>query len=350
MASPFRVGVVGTGFGATVHVPAFTQAPDFEVVAITSRRRENAERVAEEHGIGWAGDDYRAMLKEAPLDVVSIATPGGLHHEIAVAAAEAGKHVLSEKPFTTSLTQAKAMLAAVEKAGVGHAVNHEFRMIPARQAFRRMVAEGYLGDLFDVRAVLDLGMLFNTSRKWSWWSDRQQYGGMLQAMSSHLIDFLTWSFGDISALSGRLDTYIRERPTDDGTPRPVTSDDANAALFRFASGASGLLFVSGAARAQRSIIEAHGSLGSLSIDNNRLLAAREPGKLEPVELPTPEGQAQGQGPVPLMVDYLSHVARVFRGEPDDNVATFAQGVRVQAVLDAIHQSSDSGAARTEIAG
>src|SRR5690348_629909 len=119
MASPFRVGVVGTGFGATVHVPAFTQAPDFEVVAITSRRRENAERVAEEHGIGWAGDDYRAMLKEAPLDVVSIATPGGLHHEIAVAAAEAGKHVLSEKPFTTSLTQAKAMLAAVEKAGVG---------------------------------------------------------------------------------------------------------------------------------------------------------------------------------------------------------------------------------------
>src|SRR5919198_2662382 len=208
----FRVGVIGTGFGATVHVPAFKAAHDFEVVAIVSRRRENAERVAREHAIAWFGDDYRAMLREVDLDVVSIAFPGGTHHEIALAAAEAGKHILSEKPFTTTVAHAREMLAAVRKAGVGHAVNHEFRMIPARQAFRQMVRDGYLGTPFDVRAYLDLGMLLNPSRGWSWWSDRQQYGGMLQAMTSHLIDFLTWTFGDVAALSGRLDTYIRNRP------------------------------------------------------------------------------------------------------------------------------------------
>jgi predicted dehydrogenase len=344
-SKPFRVGVIGTGFGATVHVPAFKAAPDFEVVAIVSRRRENAERVASEHGIGWFGDDYRAMLREVDLDVVSIAFPGGTHHEIALAAADAGKHVLSEKPFTTSVANAREMLAAVRKAGVGHAVNHEFRMIPVRQAFRRMVADGYLGTPFDVRAYLDLGMLLNPSRGWSWWSDRQQYGGMLQAMTSHLIDFLTWTFGDVAALSGRLDTYIKTRRAPDGTEHEVTSDDANAALLRFASGASGLIFVSGASRAQRSIIEAHGSRGSLQIDTNRLLAATEPGKFEPVEAPAPEAQ----GPIPLMTGYLSHVARVFRGEPDETVATFEQGVRVQAVMDAIHQSSETGGSRTEVA-
>lgn len=236
------------------------------------------------------------------------------------------------------------MLAAARSAGVGHAINHEFRMIPSRQAFRRLVADGFVGTPFDIRALLDLGMLLNTSRGWSWWSDRQQYGGMLQAMTSHLIDFLLWTFGDMAHLSARLDTFIRTRRADDGTQREVTSDDENAALLRFASGASGLIYVSGAVRAQRDIIEAHGSAASLSIDNNALLAAREPGKFEPVEVPATDIQ----GPVALMTAYLAHVARVFRGESDDNVATFEQGVRVQAVMDAIHRSSDEGGTRIEI--
>ncbi len=338
MSSRFRVGVIGTGFGATVHVPAFKAAPDFEVVAIVSRHRANADRVAAEQGIAWSGDDVRAMLREVDPDVVSIATPAGAHHDTVLAAAEAGKHILCEKPFALNVQQAQAMLDAVRGAGVGHAVNHEFRMVPVRQAFRRMVGEGFLGTPFDIRTLLDMGMLLNSQRKWTWWSDRQQYGGMLQAMTSHLIDYLLWTFGDIDSLSSRLDTFIRSRPTDDGGQREVTSDDANAALLRFASGASGLIYVSGISRASRNIIEAHGSAGSLSIDNNRLLAAREPGKLEPVEVPPMEGQGQ----IPLMVAYLSRVAEVFRGGSTDDVATFDQGVRVQTVMDAIHQSSDAG--------
>src|SRR5438874_6224150 len=341
---PFRVGVIGTGFGSTVHVPAFKLAPDFDVVAVVSRHRANAERVAREHGIAWAGDDYRAMLREVDLDVVSIAVPGGLHHEMVLAAAEAGRHILCEKPFATSLVQARDMLAAVRKSGVGHAVNHEFRMIPARQAFRRMVDEGALGTPFDVRALLDMGMLLNPTRRWSWWSDGNQYGGMLQAMTSHLIDFLLWTFGDIAHLSGRLDTFIRTRLAEDGGQREVTSDDENSALVRFASGASGLIFVTGVSRAQRSSLEAHGSAGSLSIDHNRLLMAREPGKFEPVEVPATDGQGQ----IPLMAGYLAHVARVFRGDSDDLAATFEQGVRVQAVMDAIHKSSDAGGTRVAV--
>jgi predicted dehydrogenase len=333
---PLRVGVIGTGFGATVHVPAFTASEHFEVVAIVSRRRANAERIAREAGIGWFSDDYRAMLSQVELDAVSVAAPGGLHHEIVLAAAGAQRHILCEKPFATSVAEGREMLQAVREAGVGHAINHEFRMIPARQAFKRMVEEGFLGTTFDVRGLLDMGMLLNPSRGWSWWSDRAQYGGMMQAMSSHLIDFLLWTFGDIDSLSGRVDTFIRSRKAEDGSVRDVTSDDQNAALLRFASGATGLLHVSGVSRAQRSLVEAHGSAGSLSIDSNKLSRATEPGKFEPVEV------AESQGPAQLMTAYLSHVARVFRGEPDPIVATFEQGLRVQAVMDAIHQSSAEG--------
>jgi predicted dehydrogenase len=341
---PLRVGVIGTGFGSTVHIPAFKASDDFEVVAVVSRRPENAERVATAAGIGWFSDDYRAMLSEVDLDVVSIAVPGGLHHEIVLAAAAAGCHVLCEKPFATSVAEGREMLSAVQQAGVRHAINHEFRMLPARQTFRAMVGEGFVGDPFDVRALLDMGMLLNPTRAWSWWSDRAQYGGMLQAMSSHLIDFLLWTCGDIASLSGRVDTFIRSRKTEDGAEREVTSDDQNAALLRFANGATGLLHVSGVSRAQRSLIEVHGSRGSLSIDSNKLQSAREPGKFEPVEV-TPFA---GDGQVVLMTAYLAHVARVFRGVPDDNVATFEQGLRVQTVMDAIHQSSSEGGVRVDL--
>jgi predicted dehydrogenase len=341
---PLRVGVIGTGFGATVHVPAFQASDDFEVVAVVSRRRENAERVAHAAGIGWFSDDYQAMLAEVDLDVVSIAAPGGLHHQMVLAAAAAGRDIVCEKPFATSVAEGREMLAAVQQAGVRHAINHEFRMLPARQAFRRMVGEGFLGDPFDVRALLDMGMLLNPKRGWSWWSDRAQYGGMMQAMSSHLIDFLLWTCGDIVSLSGRVDTFIHSRTADDGTQREVTSDDQNAALLKFANGATGLLHVSGVSRAQRSLVEAHGSRGSLSIDNNKLHCAREPGKFEPVEV----APLAGEGQAVLMTAYLAHVARAFRGEPDDTVATFEQGLRVQAVMDAIHQSSGAGGTLVEV--
>ncbi len=208
-----------------------------------------------------------------------------------------------------------------------------------------MVDAGYVGTTFDVRALLDVGMLLDQARPWSWWSDRSQYGGMLQAMTSHLIDFLLWTFGDIGHLSGRLDTFVRSRPTPDGGQKEVTSDDANAALLKFLSGASGVIYVSGVSRARRSVIEAHGSSGSLSIDGNRLLAANAPGAFEPVEVTAPDPQ----GPVTWMTAYLSHVARVFAGQADQNVATFEQGLRVQAIMDAIHQSSETGGSRIQIA-
>jgi predicted dehydrogenase len=288
------------------------------------------------------------MLRDVDLDVVSIAVPGALHHEIVLAAADAGRHILCEKPFATSVTEGAEMLAAVRAARVAHAINHEFRMIPARQAFRRLIVdEGALGTTFDVRGIIDLSMLLNATRGWSWWSDRSQYGGLMQAMTSHLIDFLLWTFGDIATLSASVDTFIRSRSAEDGTQRPVTSDDQNAALLHFASGATGLIHVSGISRIPRSIVEAHGSVGSLSIEGGALRRATQPGKLETVDVQPLSGGGDDER-VQLMVAYLAHVARAFRGETDPYVATFEQGLRVQAVMDAMHRSADEGGTRVQL--
>ncbi|GAC1313533.1 MAG: Gfo/Idh/MocA family oxidoreductase [Chloroflexota bacterium] len=341
---PLRVGVIGTGFGAQVHVPAFMASPHFEVVAIASGRRENAERVAKAAGVGWFSGDYREMLREVELDVISISAPGGLHHEMVLAAAASGRHILCEKPFATSIVQGREMLDAVRTAGVEHAVNHEFRMIPARQALRRLIVdEGVLGTTYDVRALVHLSMLLAPSRAWSWWSDRAQYGGMMQAMSSHLFDFLLWTFGDIARLSASVNTFIRTRRDPDGVEREVTSDDQNAALLQFTNGATGLVHVSGTSRIQRQLLEAHGSAASLSIEGGQLMRLDEPGKPHPVAI-EPLKAAGADERIQLMVAYLDHVANVMRGQDDPMVARFEQGLKVQAIMDAMHASGDAGGA------
>src|SRR5262245_37608614 len=124
--SAVRVGIIGTGWGASVQAPAFRCVAGAELVAITSGRLERAQAVAQEHGIPQAFDDYREMLDKANLDLVSIVTPPYLHHEMTLAAIAAGAHVICEKPFALDVRQASEMVEAAERAGCINVVDHEF--------------------------------------------------------------------------------------------------------------------------------------------------------------------------------------------------------------------------------
>jgi predicted dehydrogenase len=345
-----RVGVIGTGIGGSLHIPAFQRHPAFEVVGVVSKRRERAEEAARAAGVSWFSDDYRRLLQEVELDLVSITPNAPLHKEMVLAAAEARRDVLCEKPLATSLSEAEEMLAAVRQAGIRHFVNHQFRMVPARNKLNQLVKEGVLGEVWDVQIHNDMGMQLSPGRPWSWWSDRAQYGGIMQAITSHWIDFLLWTFGDIVSVAALVDTFIKQRPDADGAVRQVTSDDQNAVVLRFASGAAGLLHVSGIARFARSTVVAQGSRGGLLIDGNALLRAREPNTTEPVELaPLPGANDPGvDGRVPLMVSYLDHLERALNGEVDDVAVPFEQGLRVQAVMDAMHASADASGSRVEV--
>jgi predicted dehydrogenase len=342
--STIRVGVIGTGFGSLVQIPGFQRSPGVEVVAVASGRVERAREVAERFGLaGYA--DYRQMLAEQQLDLVSIATPPYLHHEMALAAIERGCHVLCEKPFALNLAQAREMLAAARRAGLVHAVDHEFRYLPARLKMKELVEGGYLGDLHVVRISAQSSMLLDPrSRPWSWWHDRDQGGGILGALGSHLLDALRWWFGEIVEVAAQLDTYVKSRPLPNSDEwREVTADDQVAALLRLASGAQATFLVSGLARGAGTRMEAHGSDGTLIIDEAQLLGVQGRGAPQPIELPTLPSLNQGDDfRIAPFLSFLERFLPQLRGEGEAIVASFEEGVAVQAVMDAMHESSETG--------
>ncbi len=343
--SPLRVGVIGTGFGALTHIPGFQRSPGVEVVAVASGREQRARRVAAKFGLQASYGDYRQMLAEQRLDLVSIVTPPGLHHEIALAAVEHGCAVLCEKPFAMNLAEAREMLAAAERAGVVHAVDHEFRYLPARAKLKELVDQGYLGELWTVRVNALADMLIDAAeRPWSWWSDKAQGGGILGAFGSHLLDGLSWWFGPIVEVNAHLDTFVKRRPLPgSGEWREVTADDQAVALFRLANGAQATFFLSGVTRPGQSRFEAYGSEGTLIIDGANLLGARGKASLEPIELPEPPALQPGDDfRISPFISFLERFLPTLRGIGGEPVASFHDGVYVQAVMDAMHQSSDEG--------
>ena len=339
-----RVGVIGTGFGSLVQIPGFQRSPGVEVVAVASGREARARQMAEKFGLSAAYGDYRQMLAEQSLDLVSIVTPPYLHHAMALAAVERGCHVLCEKPFAMNLGQAREMLAAAERAEVVHAVDHEFRYLPARAGLKALVDQGFLGEVRTVRVNVLADMLIDPcARPWSWWSDREAGGGILGALGSHLIDSLSWWFGPIVEVAAQLDTFVRQRPLPDGSEwREVTSDDQAVALFRLASGAQVSFYLSGVTRPTQNRVEAYGSEGTLVIDEARLLGARG-GELATQEMPKlPAREPGDDGRIAPFLAFLGRFLPQLRGQTGQDVATFQEGVYVQAVLDAMHESSQSG--------
>lgn len=333
-----RVGVIGTGFGGVVQLPGFRRSPGVELVAVASGRQERARELGERYGIaGYA--DYRRMLDEQELDLVSVTTPPYLHHEMVMAALERGRNVLCEKPLAANLGQAREMLATAETAGVVHAVDHEFRYLPARLKMKQLVDEGYLGELKMVR-VTGLNDTWH-NRPWGWIMEKEKCGGILQAQGSHLIDSLHWWFGPIVEVGAQLDTLLTSRPTEGGEWRRCDAEDQVAALLRMANGAHVNYLISGSIRPGQNRVEAYGSEGTLIIDESRLLGARGTDEPRPIDPGTSLPKLE-QGDDFRLAPFLAFLERFLprlRGEPaPETVAGFQEGVAVQAVMDAMRQS------------
>jgi len=218
MATKLRVGVIGTGFGSTVQIPAFRAHPRVEVVAVASGRPGKARKVAEEFGVPHAFDAY-ADLVPADLDLVSITAPPDLHHPMTMAAVAAGRHVLCEKPMALSAAEAAEMLAAAERARVVHLIDHELRFNPNRRKVKRLIAEGFLGQPRHALITAMSPGRRDPTLPWGWWYDAARGGGLLGAVGSHQIDLLRYWLGEIESASGTLDAVIRERPAPDGSGR-----------------------------------------------------------------------------------------------------------------------------------
>jgi predicted dehydrogenase len=345
MTGPLRVGVIGTGFGASVQIPAFRGHARAEVVAVASARPGKAREVADRFEVPHAFDDWRALV-ESDLDLVSITTPPSLHHPMALAAVARRRHLLCEKPMALSTAEAQAMTAAARAAGVTAVIDHELRVNPNRRRVAALIADGYVGRPRHVLLTLASAMRADPSRPWNWWSDAEQGGGLLGAVGSHQVDLLRYWLGEITEVTGGVQTFVAQRPEPGGGRRRVTTDDFTAFSLRFASGAVGTVLLSVVApRPVGPRVEVWGEGGALWLDEQELLWGSRAGGT-PEELTEPETLSPPRGleysslwglSFVRLVDHL--VPAILDGGPVAPLATFEDGVAVQRVLDAVRQAS-----------
>ncbi len=265
---PLRVGFIGTGWAERVQIPAF-KIGGLHAQAIASGHVENAQRAAAQHAIPEVYADWRQLIASDNVDIVSIATPPDLHVEIAVAALQAGKHVLCEKPTALNSSEAETMLAAAQAAPNQLAIiDHELRFTPQRQMLRRLFRENYVGQALWVELTWRYPSRLNASLPWSWWSDADRGGGALGAIGSHLFDLGRWLFGRIEMLSAQLKTgHAYRRDPETGNERLVTSDDHAHIGLRFANGLDGVVTASAISPgAPGMTITLYGTNGALRID------------------------------------------------------------------------------------
>ncbi|MBW2702955.1 MAG: Gfo/Idh/MocA family oxidoreductase [Deltaproteobacteria bacterium] len=226
-----RVAVVGSGFIGQVHCDAFAQVPGARVSAHCGQDAERARAFCEKNRIADGFTDYGRMLKEAEMDAVLLAVPNFLHAEMAIQAAEAGKHLIVEKPLCLSLTEADAMLAACQKAGVLLCYAEELCFCPKYVQSKELTDEGAIGRVYRVNQVEKHAGPYSP---W-FWKPAEAGGGILMDMGCHSIEFARWFLGkpEVKAVTCFADTVLHGDKTE--------MEDDVVVILEFEGGQTALL-------------------------------------------------------------------------------------------------------------
>lgn len=330
MTDPIKIAVVGGGYGAKVPLPAYAELDEFEPVAVWSRRPERAAELADKHGVGLGTADLDELLGVEGLEAVHVAGPVSQHAEVAIAAARRGLHVLCEKPLAASLDEARAVVAAVEEAGVVGAVNHGRRLQETRARLLQRVADVLGKPRMVAISLVHTDHAEPGSRPFTWVQDKAMAGGRMQAYGVHDLDLLLEAFGEVAEVAAATEVGVGERQAKDGTTHAVTAEDAYAILVRFRGGGLAQVSLTSTARhARGDVLELHGDAGTVRLDADKVLWWGRAGE-----------ELQREGPLKASSkDAFRIVARNFHAairEGADPDPSLQEGLRVQALLDAIH--------------
>ncbi len=284
MAKSVNIGMVGYKFMGKAHSNAYRQVARFFDCAVTpvmkaicGRNKAGATQAAQQFGWESVETDWRKLVARPDIDVVDIATGNNTHAEIALGAAKAGKHIICEKPLAMTVSEAKAMLAAVEKAKVKHMIMHNYRACPAVALAKQLIQEGKLGEIYHWRSTYLQDWIVDPDFPLVWRLDKRAAGsGSLGDLGAHSIDLARFLVGELSEVVADMKTFIKERPKLAGTTGgltargakvmgKVTVDDAALFLARFAQGAVGTFEVTRFApgRKNYNTFEINGSKGTL---------------------------------------------------------------------------------------
>ncbi len=276
-----NVAMIGYQFMGRTHSNAWRQVGRFfdtpvepVMKVVCGRSPEGVSEAATKLGWDEAATSWEEVVERPDIDAIDICTPGDSHMPIAVAAAQAGKAILCEKPLANTVDEAEKMLAAVTAAGVPNMLCHNYRRAPAVALAKRMIDEGKIGKIHHYRGTYLQDWIVDPDFPRVWRLEKAKAGsGALGDIASHSLDLARYLVGEITEVSGLLETFIDERPLPDGDGRgKVDVDDAALALVRFQNGAIGTIegtrFAPGRKNYNR--FEINGSRGSLVFDLERM--------------------------------------------------------------------------------
>ncbi len=263
------VAVVGTGFGQKIHIPGFKAHHRTDMVAVYHRDRSQAQAIAERHDIPHACDTIEAIVALPQVQAVSVATPPFAHYPMAAAVLKAGKHLLLEKPTTLNVQEAQQLHALAQQHRVAAVMDFEFRFIPAWQRLAELIKEGYVGQKRLIKIDWIAGSRANPQRAWNWYARKDQGGGALGSIGSHMFDYVAWLFGPVKRLSANLSTTITQRPDPEtGEYKPVDSDDTCSITLELVDGTPVQVTLSAVTLAGRGHwVEVYGDQGTLVLGN-----------------------------------------------------------------------------------
>ncbi len=361
-----NVALIGHRFMGKAHTHAYRDVnlffpsvpyrPRLKVIA-----GRDAAAVAEAANLlGWeeSSTDWQEAVTRDDIDLVDVATPNHLHADVAITAAEAGKQVICEKPLAVTVPQARAMVAAVENAGVSNTICFHFRRYPAVRLARKLIEDGQLGDIYHFRGWFLAERFADPATPLGWRMQQELAGfGVFGDLGSHVLDIARYLLGDVSSVCGNFATYIKERPTPEGGSGAVTVDDCAQVLMQFANGAQGMLEVTKLARGNKNNFgfEVNGSKGSIRFYFERLnelqyYCGDDPGPLTGFRTIHASDSVQhdymhgywpaaahsigyGEAFIHIVKDFLEALGSGEPMSPD-----FVDGLRVQEIMEAVGTS------------
>ena len=362
-------GLIGTGFMGKCHAlamnavkAAFGDAPRPRLVMLCDNDEAAARKAAEQFGFESAATDWRQLIENPAVQLVSITSPNGLHRDMAVAALQAGKHVWCEKPMALTLADAEAMAAAARHSSGKTLLGYNYLQNPAVRHMKALAAAGVIGRVFHVRGQFDEDYLADAAEPWSWRQTKAAGGlGVLGDLMCHLISLVHDTVSPIARLTAGMQTVYPERGValQPGMRRAVENEDSAQCLVTLANGADGVLMASRAAWGRKNMLrlELHGTLGLLVFDQERM---------NELELFTSDGNRATRGarriltgpehppygafcPAPghqlgfndLKVIEAKCLLDVIAGKAAPHV-NFAEGLKIEKVIHAIAQSAAAG--------
>lgn len=273
------VGLIGSGFMGKCHAiawtgvrPVFGDVPAIELVHLGDANQELAERKAREFGFEKGSGDWRAVVEDPRVDVVSLTAPNEFHPEMAIAALEAGKHLWCEKPMAIRLEDAEAMTEAARASGRRAILGYNYMQNAAIRHIGRLLQEETIGDVNLVRIEMDEDFMANPDAPF-FWKDAATAGyGALDDFAVHPLSILRMLFGRVSRVMCDMAIPYADRPVAGGGRRKVETYDIASSLIRLENGVSGTLLVNRSAwgRKGRIALQVFGSKGSILYDQERM--------------------------------------------------------------------------------